>query len=268
MQFLDKKDCAEPHVFSNSDNVPSVLLFKDEECSNLPVKTVLRPEDNHQQTFVPALPGSRISFAVPDNDSNAVNESWPHIWVTDSYEQHQDLYTNIRSGGGVCQHFYKCQNFPGVCFATEDYVGRPIVYNVSRQGYYSYFLSDRNDCSTRGTHDDTAIVWDYNVTQYDIDAIRQKEYTPVRMNEQVNSIRLSGLFAFGRKSCALLDLPAKSVDALKFSCVKIRAKGPWDVAVLMCVLCVLLLICVLIGFYYHRYRYRRSNRQSENTRTA
>lgn len=257
MQFLDNKDCAEPSD-AFGDEVPTVLLFKDVECSKLPVKTVLRPENIYQQSYVYALPGSHIYFPVPNNDSKAVNESWPHIWVTDSYESNRDLYTKIHSEKG-CQHFYKCQDFPDMCFATEDYVGRSIVYNISREGYYNYFLSDRDDCSTMGTFDSTAIKWNYNMTQYDIDTIRQKEsFTPVRLDKLMNLLRLSGLFELGRKPCALLDLPGA---ALKFSCVKIGVKAPWDVAVLVSVVCVLLLICVLMGSYFCW----RFNRQREST---
>ena len=259
MQFLNfnGKDCTEASHSFDDDDVPSALLFKDVECSDLPLKSVVRPENNTQQEFMFALPGSHITFAVPDNDSYAVNESWPHVWVTGSHEINLDLKAKLHSTGG-CQHYYRCEDFPGVCYASEDYVGRSIVYNISQEGYYNYFLSPRDDCSTQATHTNTSITWNYNVTQYDIKSIKEKSiYKHVRLDSPITSLSLSGFFEFGRKSCALLDLPGESVKSSNYSCVKISVKGPWDVAVLVFALYVLLLTCVLIGTFMHYWRFNK-----------
>ena len=232
---------------------PTVIIAKDMECSQLPVQIIPRP-DVPGSDYVFALPGSQIGFPVPKNDSSAVNETWPHIWVTDSYEIFQDLNNKVTPQiEGACQQFYKCEDFP-FCFASEDYVGGHIVYNVTRQGYYNYFLSNRSgDCNKLVISDtNTVIRWHYNAIQYDIRAIyqNQSKYTFLAMDKDINSLRLSGTFEFGRKSCVLLDIRGEEGNP---STVKISVKVPWDAAVLVFIVCVLLLICaihILMGSYF------------------
>ena len=191
----------------------AVVIGKD--CSNLSV--VRNNAVGGEGSPLPApchlymLAGSSFNITLPNNG----NISSFNIWFTHTLESRVVLDELITAG--KLNNANRCSHPPqqSSCFFAREYLERPLIFNVTKPGYYCYHLINPDKSPPNLGPTAYGIQWSSSQLTYDFDAIIEGDSTdfgpPQTIQDgEIASIKVSRSFDFSKPYCALLDFKCSS----------------------------------------------------------
>ena len=187
-----------------------------------------------------ALPGSSLTVSIPDSD----NIRHKHVWITRTLDEY------LRLSADNCRDInYKCQD---ICFKTNDYINSSIVFNVTRQGYYFYYLTnDANICYVPPLTG--GIRYFVNISTFNYTTIsnyyKQHSIYPeeITENRSPKTIQVSRSFKFDEPSCPLLNIQCFEFQFPKYTMQLTSWKPRTDIVYM---LIIFYFLCVCLDLFF------------------